>query len=144
MKYCSNCGNALDENMICHNCKCDFSNKNNYNEKESVVNDESNVKSDKVKKNGLAIAGFVISLVSLLCCGASSWVGLVFSIIGLCESKKYNNDGKSLAIAGIVISACMLVLWIILYYLGVIFNVVDNANNNIDFNLPFETMFMFL
>lgn len=144
MKYCSNCGNALDENMICPNCKCDFSNKNNFNEEESVVNDESNVKSDKVKKNGLAIAGFVISLVSLLCCGASSWIGLVFSIIGLCESKKYNNDGKSLAIAGIIISACMLVLWIILYYLGVIFNVVDNANNNIDFTLPFETMFMFL
>lgn len=144
MKYCSNCGNALDENMICPNCKCDFSNKNNSNEKESIVNDESNVKSDKVKKNGLAIAGFVISLVSLLCCGASSWIGLVFSIIGLCESKKYNNDGKSLSIAGIIISACMLVLWIILYYLGVIFNVVDNANNNIDFTLPFETMFMFL
>ena len=144
MKYCSNCGNALDENMICPNCKYDFSNKNNSNEKESVVNDKSNVKSDKVKKNGLAIAGFVISLVSLLCCGASSWIGLVFSIIGLCESKKYNNDGKSLAIAGIIISACMLVLWIILYYLGVIFNVVDNANNNIDFTLPFETMFMFL
>ena len=144
MKYCSNCGNTLDENMICPNCKYDFSNKNNSNEKEMVVNDESNAKSDKVKKNGLAIAGFVISLVSLLCCGASSWVGLVFSIIGLCESKKYNNDGKSLAIAGIIISACMLVLWIILYYLGIIFNVVDNANSNIDFNLPFETMFMFL
>ena len=144
MKYCSNCGNALDENMICPNCKCDFSNKKNSNEKERVVNDKSNVKSDKVKKNGLAIAGFVISLVSLLCCGASSWIGLVFSIIGLCESKKYNNDGKSLAIAGIIISACMLVLWIILYYLSVIFNVVDNANNNIDFTLPFETMFMFL
>ena len=30
MKYCSNCGNALDENMICPNCKCDFSNKNNF------------------------------------------------------------------------------------------------------------------
>lgn len=153
MKYCSNCGNLLDENMVCTNCKCDFSKNTSYT-KEAVIKTEDNSQSSNqnnnqgsssvstTKKNGLAIAGFVLSLVSILCCGATSWIGLIFSIIGLCESKKYNNDGKSLAIAGIIISACFFVLLIILYFLGIVSSVIESSAN--DVNLPLDTMFIFL
>ncbi len=57
------------------------------------------------KSNGMAIAGFVLSLVALLLCWVPglSWIlwllGLIFSIIGVCRP---NNRG--LAIAGLVIS----------------------------------------
>jgi hypothetical protein len=56
------------------------------------------------KTSGMAIAGFVLSF---LC----SLLGLIFSIIGLSQVNKSNGTlgGKGLAIAGIVISAIMMV-----------------------------------
>ena len=40
------------------------------------------------KNNPLALAGFIVSLVSFLCCGAGSIIGLVLSIMGLNQIKK--------------------------------------------------------
>ncbi len=37
--------------------------------------------------NGLCIAGFIVSLVSLFCCGLTSIIGLILSIIGVATSK---------------------------------------------------------
>ena len=145
MKYCSNCGNKLDENMVCTNCKYDFGKEGASSLKEPINGKDNNNQSNSsvnsaTKKNSLAIAGFVISLVSIFCCGMLSWVGLIFSIIGLCESKKYNGDGKSFAIAGIIISAILLLLCIALYFFGIFTNVMGNLNDGNDINLPFETM----
>ena len=62
------------------------------------------------KTNGLAIAGFVLSLL-----GCTSLIGLILSIIGLSQiNKDPNQEGKGLAIAGIVIGAlCVIggILW---------------------------------
>lgn len=111
--FCTNCGNKLEENeKVCKSCGKMLENNNNIN-----FNANSNV-STSSKTNGFAIAGFVISLVSILCCGFSSILGLIFSIIGLVNANKGNKEGKGLAIAGIVISSILLVLLIALYALG--------------------------
>lgn len=47
--------------------------------------------------NGMAIAGFVLAFFCSL-------LGLIFSIIGLNQTKARNQSGRGLAIAGIVIS----------------------------------------
>ena len=61
----------------------------------------------------MAIAGFVISLVSfLLCCGSLSWLSLIFSIIGVVGAKKLMGKGKGLSIAGIIISVLGLLFFI--------------------------------
>ena len=57
------------------------------------------------KTNGLAIAGFICSLVGFLCCTISAVVGLVLSIIGLNKIKTTGEKGKGLAIAGIILGA---------------------------------------
>lgn len=76
--------------------------------------------------NGFAVAGFVISLVStILCCGSFNWLSLVFSIIGLVNSKKMNGEGKGLSIAGIVISSVFLVLTILLFAFGVTVSILE-------------------
>lgn len=111
-KFCSKCGTEVQESSkFCTNCGNDL----------SAIAQASEVKvateSKPSNTNGLAIAGFVISLVSLLCCGGTSWLGLIFSIIGLVESKKKNGSGKGLAIAGIIISVILLFLLIALYAL---------------------------
>jgi hypothetical protein len=57
--------------------------------------------------NGFAIAGLIVSIF------VSALVGLILSIIGLSKSKTLNN-GKGLAIAGIVISIIKMVLTVII------------------------------
>lgn len=58
--------------------------------------------------NTMALVGFVMSFFN-------PTMGLIFSIIGMCQIKKTNEPGKGFALAGIIISAIMLLLVILLY-----------------------------
>ncbi len=100
-------------------------NNNVQNTNQTVNNSVQVVKTT----NGFAVAGFVISLVSLLCCGGFSWLGLIFSIVGLVNSKNMNNEGKGLAIAGIVISSIFLILAIVLYAFGITASVLESIQS---------------
>ena len=62
--------------------------------------------------NGLCVAGFVVSLVSILCCGLTSIIGLILSIVGLILANKRGQGGKGMAIAGIIISALFTLLFL--------------------------------
>ncbi len=52
------------------------------------------------KTNSLAVAGFILSFIL-------PPLGLIFSIIGLVKAKKFNGDGKTLSIIGIIVSIFM-------------------------------------
>lgn len=146
-KFCRECGKELEENSkFCNNCgtkieeeKTEEANTSNENINESAAsNAGTNVTYNQTyvtkKSNGMAIAGFVISLVSLLCCGYSSWLGLIFSIIGLVNANKNEGEGKGLAIAGIVISSILLIIIVLLTIYGVMASVTDDVSSNL--NLP--------
>ena len=111
-KFCTNCGARLeDKDKFCTSCgKPIEEGQVQTNNTQVVVNNNSS----NGPTNGLAIAGFVVSLVSLCCCGLFSIVGLILSIIGLVKAKDYNNNGKGLAIAGVIISAIS-ILFLIFY-----------------------------
>ena len=86
--------------------------------------------------NGLSIAGFSLScaaiISNILLFGLPGIVGLILSIIGLCQCNKRSEKGRGLAIAGIVIGA-VLTLLMILTYAGLILafdNAFDNAWNS--------------
>lgn len=118
-KFCSNCGTEIvDGANACSNCG-------------TLVNKPqvTNVNVSNQPTNGFAIAGFVLSLVSLVCCGTTSVLGLIFSIIGLVQSKKMNGNGKGLAIAGIVISCIFVVIVVLLYALGFTAAIMDSVKN---------------
>lgn len=119
-KFCTNCGSELKEGQVfCTNC----GKKDGEEVKEEVKTTTTTVTNNvsntaKEPTNGLAIAGFVTSLVSsLLCCGMFNLVGLVLSIVGLIKAKDYNGKGKGLAIAGIVICAVVMVLSVVLGFI---------------------------
>ena len=146
-KFCRECGKELeDESKFCKNCgtkieeeKTEEANTSNENTNESAAsNAGTNVTYNQTyvtkKSNGMAIAGFVISLVSLLCCGYSSWLGLIFSIIGLVNANKNEGEGKGLAIAGIVIISILLIIIVLLTIFGVMASVTDDVSSNL--NLP--------
>lgn len=67
------------------------------------------------KTNGFAVAGFVLGICSILfgwlCCfNITSVLGLVFSIIGLCQIGGKKGSGKGLAVAGLVLSILSILL----------------------------------
>lgn len=101
MKFCAHCGRELvDEAVVCPGCGCACNNS-------AIGND---------KWNGLAIAGFVVSFFA-------ATVGLILSIIGYRQCKKTNEKGRSLALAGIIISSVELGIYVLtfLIYFFVIF-----------------------
>ena len=94
-KYCVNCGKALNSDGICTNCDSKEKNTNS--------------------NNGLAIAGFTLSIISsVLCCGIFNLVSLGLSIAGLFSNKK---TGKGFAICGIIISLIPILLFILILFL---------------------------
>jgi hypothetical protein len=66
------------------------------------------------RTNGLAIAGFVLSLMGFLCCCCSPTLyipGLIFSAIGLSQiNGDPTQNGRGLAIAGIILAVLGLLL----------------------------------
>ncbi len=97
-RFCVNCGKELSEGSdICLNCgKMVNSNSQNVQPAQPIV-----------KTNGLAIAGFVVSLSSLLInlFGIVGAVGTILSSIGLAKLKKNNEKGFGLALTGIIVGA---------------------------------------
>ena len=83
--------------------------------------------------NGLSIAGFSLScaaiISNILLFGLPGIVGLILSIVGLCQCNKRSEKGRGLAIAGIAIGA-VLTLLMILTYAGLIL-AFDNAFDNV-------------
>ena len=68
--------------------------------------------------NGLSIAGFSLSCAAILFnffFGLPGIVGLILSIIGLCQCNKRSEKGRGLAIAGIAIGAVLTLLMIFVY-----------------------------
>lgn len=101
MKYCKNCGAELaDDAVVCTGCGTQLTEEQ-----------------QPLKKNVMAIVGFVLSLVALFVnlYAIPAVVGLVLSIVGLVQIKKGGYMNKKLAIAGIVLSA-IAIFWDIMYY----------------------------
>ena len=94
-KFCINCGAELKEGSdICLNCG-------------KMINNQTTTSVVDSKTNGLAIAGFVVSLCSLLInfAGLVGAVGAILSSVGLAQLKKKNEKGFGLALTGIIVGA---------------------------------------
>ena len=118
-RFCTNCGKEVAETeAFCANCGTSLNggvNPNNTN----MMNTMNNTNNVNKTGSGMTIAGFVCSLVSFLCCGLLSIVGLILSIIGLrnINSGKEDASKKWMAIVGIVLSSIGL-LWFIISLLS--------------------------
>ena len=128
-KFCSNCGAEVSDGFaFCEKCGTPVQAPENQ---APSYNAPQYAPAAKQDSNGMAIGGFVCSLVGLLlCCGGIvSIIGLVLSIIGLSKSKQMNGSGKGLAIAGIIIGALgavATIFTIILYAIGALGTIVES------------------
>lgn len=133
-KYCPACGTQLEENSkFCTTCGYSLEVQNNQmpvnNGGQPHVQNNYDINNNfttsagvQANANGMAIAGLVVSIVSLVfCCGSISWLSLIFSIIGMNNAKKNNGAGNGLAIAGLIVSIIgmlSMLVWIIPFMIG--------------------------
>lgn len=64
--------------------------------------------------NGMAIASLVCSVIGPFVCGVATVLGLVFGFIGLHQIRTSGQQGRGMAIAGIIISALTVVAGVII------------------------------
>lgn len=111
MKYCKNCGNALDDSAyVCPACGT----------RVSPAPAPAPVPAPASTNNILAIVGLVLAFFVPL-------AGLICSIIGLRKVQECNS-GKGFAIAGIIISAVEMLFGVIgvIIYVILMVNVLPN------------------
>ena len=109
--FCAKCGAKIeDEAIFCTSCGASVSGKPNPNVQEGeYVSRYDPVTGFLDFQNGNVMAswGFLFAFLFPI-------LGLVFSIMGLTRAKDFNDQGKSISIAGIAISASLILLSFIL------------------------------
>ncbi|MBO5120553.1 MAG: DUF4190 domain-containing protein [Bacilli bacterium] len=111
-KFCTTCGYSLETKVNNQNSS-QASNTNATNTNYDINNNFTTYEGVKQYTNGMAIAGLVISIVSLiLCCGSISLIGLIFSIIGMNKAEQNNDIGKGIAIGGLVVNILGILLFL--------------------------------
>ena len=109
MKFCTHCGNELNENaVICTKCGCAV---------EGGMFSKTAAEPQRSSFSTISIIGFVLSFVC-------SIAGLICSVIAYNKAKSESDESsKKFAVAGIIISACALGLALIglIYVIGILF-----------------------
>ncbi len=123
--FCRNCGKEIDDNaVVCPYCGIQtvagFQIPQTYQDNLHYAAQPAEQKPNRV--NGLGIAGFVVSILSIwlgiyLC--IFSFVALGLSIGGMVSMKKCGKC-NGLAIAGLVISILTTAFWCFIWFIGFI------------------------
>lgn len=115
--YCRSCQKELEPSVkFCPHCGASvYDNAENtitydYTGSDAVAYEQS----ISTRTNSLAIAGFVLSIVSLFLSlwGITAIMGILFSAMGLHRINNSNEQGRALAYAGIVIGI-LSIIWFI-------------------------------
>ncbi|MBQ2714378.1 MAG: DUF4190 domain-containing protein [Clostridia bacterium] len=117
--YCKNCGNKLnDGDKFCVYC----GSKTEVIENTQTA--QSNTNTQIVNFNGLAIAGFILSIISFLLDAFCiiSITGTTLSSVALYQIIKKQSAGRGLAIAGLILGVVSFVMNV--RYLMIIFRIL--------------------
>lgn len=120
--YCTNCGKEIDDDARF----CSYCGAKTDNYQIAVNYQPTNEVKPEQKTNGLAIAGFVVGIVSLwlgVFFGITSVTGLILSTYAKKNREKYNRC-NGLAVAGFIISIVSLGIWTLYWvlYIGVMYD----------------------
>lgn len=116
--FCKNCGKEIDDNaLVCPNCGV----ATEKMQQEAAITATAEAPATK-KVNVCAILGLIFSILAFVGIWVFGWLfyigapaALVLSIVGIVMSKKLNN-GKGLAIAGLVVTIFDVVFYLIFLF----------------------------
>ncbi len=106
--FCRKCGKEIpDDAIVCPYCGIATGCASSVENQPPVGAPAENQPQEKAKFNGLGLAGFIVSLVSMFfdIFGLIGITGFVLSLIGLIIIQKKGCRGKGMAIAGVVCGA---------------------------------------
>ena len=119
--YCRKCGSNLDDDaVICPYCPVPT--LKFYTSQPYVSQQPYSPATGTRRSNGLAIAGFIVSLVSIIFAYIfciTSIVALGLSIAGM-NNRKNCTDNNGFATAGLVISIITLVFWLAIWIVAIV------------------------
>lgn len=129
MSYCSKCGAQVnDDATYCHKCGSPLENNSPGGQNPWYIKPVEPTRNNN-GMNRFAILGFIFSMCSFF---ISPALGLVFSIIGLIQTKKNKARGKGFAIAGIIVSGiAMLINLVMVVYILLHPELLDSFLNGI-------------
>lgn len=80
--------------------------------------------------NGMAIGSLICSIAGLLTCAATSVVGVVLGIIALNQIKRTGEEGRGMALAGVIIGGvvtALVVIAVIVYFVFIVWLVNESS-----------------
>ena len=112
--FCRFCGHEVHPSYnVCPSCGHALNDVNKMQDNKSSNFSKSN--STRVRSSRMAIAGFVLGLISYFSYGFLGILGLIFSIIGMTQTNDGNYSKRGFAIAGVVLSSISLAIWILVF-----------------------------
>ncbi|GAA2847164.1 hypothetical protein GCM10010517_04110 [Streptosporangium fragile] len=93
------------------------------------------------RNNGMAVAALILGIAGLFFCGLPSVVGVVLGHVSLGQIKRTGEDGRPMALTGLVLSYVGVALWLILVLgwavtFGVIFDSALNPDPDYGYDIP--------
>ena len=111
--FCRFCGHEVHPSYnVCPSCGHALNDVNKKQDNKSSNFSKSN--STRVRSSRMAIAGFVLGI-SYFTYGFLGILGLIFSIIGMNQTKDGKYSKRGFAIAGVVLSSVSLAIWIFIF-----------------------------
>ena len=119
-KFCINCGAQFPEPVQVQTPAPEPYNQTSYSQPAQTWNQpQPGPAPEPQTLSALAVTGFILSLLSILCCGFTAVFGLIFSIAGLIAASKKNKKGIGFAVTGLIVSGfltlflllCIAVSW---------------------------------
>jgi hypothetical protein len=82
------------------------------------------------RTNGMALASLICSVAGVATCALSSVVGVILGVIALGQIKKTGEEGRGMALAGVIVGGVMLAFLIILVivYIGFFAFLIGDAS----------------
>jgi hypothetical protein len=65
--------------------------------------------------NGMAVTALIMGIIGLLFCGVTGVLGAIFGHVALAQIKRTSEEGRGMAIAGLVLSYVAIAGWLLVY-----------------------------
>lgn len=82
------------------------------------------------RTNGMALASLICSVAGLVTCALSSVVGVILGVVALGQIKKTGEEGRGMALAGVIVGGvvtALMIVGVILYFVFIVWAINETS-----------------